>query len=161
MAENERLNPQITEVEVGKRTLRNITVYPMSLADEKLFGDVVQGALQKYFDQKVSDDEAELVGFVDFLIKLIEKNLIKILGLITDDAKPKKLLEEMTNFQLSDLVMTIYEVNFEQPSKNAKSLLDKMKNLLLLSRGLSQQSLSDIPNTDSIISTPESSETGD
>ena len=161
MAENDRLNPQITEIEVGTRNLRSITVYPMSLADEKLFGDVIQKALQKYFDQKVGEEEAEIVGFVDFLFKLIEKNLIKILSLITDEDNSEKTLEEMTNFQLSELIMTIYKVNFEQPVKNAESLLDKAKNLLLRSRGLSPQSSNDILNTDLTTSTDEVSKTED
>lgn len=156
MAENERLNPQITKIDIGKRNLRSITLYPLSLADEKLFGDVIQKALQKYFEQQVSEDEAELVGFVDFLMKLIEKNLIRILGLITDEEKPKQVFDEMTNFQLSELVKTIYEVNFEQPSKNVKSLLDKLKTTFL-SRRLSQPSLSDTLSTTSPISTPEDS----
>jgi transcription termination factor NusB len=156
MAENDRLNPQITKIDIGTRNLRSITLYPMSLADEKLFGDVIQKALQKYFEQQISESEEELVGFVDFLIKLIEKNLIKILGLITDEEKPKQVFDEMTNFQLSELVKTIYEVNFEQPSKNVKSLLDKLKTMFL-SRRLSQPSLSDTLSTTSPISTPEAS----
>lgn len=147
MAENQdRLNPQITEIDVGKRNLRSITLYPMSLADEKIFGDVIQKALQKYFEQEVSENEEALIGFVDFILKLIEKNLIKILGLITDETKPKKLFDEMTNYQLSELVKTIYEVNFEQPSKNVKSLLETVKSMFL-SRRLLQPSLSDTPST--------------
>jgi len=161
MAENQdRLNPQITEIDVGKRNLRSITLYPMSLTDEKTFGDVIQKALQKYFEQEVSENEEALIGFVDFMLKLIEKNLIKILGLITDEQKPKNLFNEMTNYQLSELVKTIYEVNFEQPSKNVKSLLETVKNMFL-SRRLLQPSLSDTPSTISATSTKEVLETED
>lgn len=161
MAENQdRLNPQITEIDVGKRNLRSITLYPMSLADEKIFGDVIQKALQKYFEQEVSENEEALIGFVDFILKLIEKNLIKILGLITDETKPKKLFDEMTNYQLSELVKTIYEVNFEQPSKNVKSLLETVKSMFL-SRRLLRPSLSDTPSTISATSMEEALKTED
>lgn len=146
MAENDRLNPQITKIDIGTRSLRSITLYPLSLADEKLFGEVIQKALQKYFDQQVSGKDDELIGFVDFLIKLIEKNLIKILGLITDEEKPKDVFDNMTNYQLSEMVKIIYDVNFEQPSKNVKSLLETLKSMFL-SRRLSQPSLSDTTNT--------------
>ena len=42
MAENQDLNPQITEIKIGKRDLRSITLYPLSLADEELFGDYLK-----------------------------------------------------------------------------------------------------------------------
>ncbi|MBW2154593.1 MAG: hypothetical protein JRH18_23405 [Deltaproteobacteria bacterium] len=161
MAENQdRLNPQITEIDIGNRSLRSIKLYPMSLADEKLFGDVIQKALQKYFEQQVSEKEDELIGFVDFLLKLIEKNLIKILGLITDEDKPKKVFDEMTNYQLSDLVKSIYEKNFEEPSKNVESLLGTIKSMFLSGR-LLPPSLSDTDSTISVTSMPEVSETED
>jgi len=161
MAENQdRLNPQITEFDIGNRSLRSITLYPMSLKDEKLFGDVIQNALQKYFEQKVSEKEEELIGFIDFLLKLIEKNLIKILGFITDEEKPKKIFEEMTNYQLSELVKSIYEKNFEEPSKNVESLLGTIKSMFLSGR-LLPPSLSDTDSTISVTSMPEVSETED
>jgi len=131
MAENQdRLNPQITEIDIGNRSLRSIKLYPMSLADEKLFGDVIQKALQKYFEQQVSEKEDELIGFVDFLLKLIEKN------------------------------KSIYEKNFEEPSKNVESLLGTIKSMFLSGR-LLPPSLSDTDSTISVTSMPEVSETED
>ena len=161
MAENQKnLNPQITKIDIGKRNLRSITLYPMSLADEELFGDVIQKALQKYFEQEVGGEEG-LIEFVDFMLKLIKDNIIKILGFITEkEEKPKKIFNEMTNLQLTELANKIYKINFEEPSKNVEGLLGTIKRMFL-SRRLLQPSLSDTDNTTSATSTPEVSETED
>jgi len=43
--ESKKLNPQITDVDIGVRDLRTIKIYPLSLKDEKLFGDAFQKML--------------------------------------------------------------------------------------------------------------------
>ena len=53
--------------------------------------------------------------------------------------------------------MTIYKVNYEEPAKNAESLLDQVK-ILFQSGRLLQQSVSDIQDTDSMTSLESPSE---
>ncbi len=159
------LNPQIVEVEIGIRSLRKITIYPLSVTDQFKMSDLITKALQKFFlrgtskkvDKKklAQDDDME---FVAFLINLIQKNLAKILEFICDEERPALLLDDMSNLQLSEVVKTIYEVNYEKPRKNVESLLDQIKDLFQSGR-LLQQSVSDTQDMDSTISSENLSET--
>jgi hypothetical protein len=154
------LNPQITDVDVGVRDLRTVKVYPLSLKDEKLFADIFQQTLKKYFEQTIDEgDEEQISKFVGEILKLIEENFIKILGLVTDE-NGQELFDSMTNMQASHVVMVIYRTNFEEPLKNAESLLNKVKTLFQLRRPL-QPFLSDMPSGTFPISTEEPSETED
>ena len=154
------LNPQITDVDVGVRDLRTVKIYPLSLKDEKLFADIFQEALQKYFASGVDEgDEEQVSKFVGEILKLIEENFIKILGLVTDE-NGQELFDSMTNMQASQVVMVIYRTNFEDPLKNAESLLNKVKTLFQLRRPL-QPFLNDMPSSILGTSMPEVSETED
>ena len=155
-----KLNPQITDVDVGVRDLRTAKIYPLSLKDEKLFADIFQEALQKYFASGVDEgDEEQVSKFVGEILKLIEENFIKILGLVTDE-DGQELFDSMTNMQASKIVMAIYRTNFEEPLKNAESLLNKVKTLFQLRRP-SQPFLNDMPSSILGTSMPEVSETED
>ena len=157
-----KLNPQITDVDVGVRDLRTVKIYPLSLKDEKLFADVFQQTLKKYFEQTIDEgDEEAIASFVGYILKLIEENFIKILGLVTDDDEDGQVLfDSMTSMQASKIVMAIYRTNFEEPLKNAESLLNKVKTLFQLRRPL-QPFLNDMPSSILGTSMPEVSETED
>lgn len=154
--EMKNLNPQIVDIKIGIRSLRKITVYPLSVSDQFKMSDLITKALQKFFLKKGEDD----VAFIAFLLDLIRKNLVRILELITEEKEPGKLLRDITNLQMSEIAMTIYKVNYGEPSKNAESLLDQIKTLFLSGR-LLQQSVSDIQDTDSVISSEDRSEKED
>ena len=155
-----KLNPQITDVDVGVRDLRTVKIYPLSLKDEKLFAEMFQETLQKYFASPIDDgDEEAIASFIGYILKLIEENFIKILGLVTDE-DGQVLFDSMTGMQASQVVMAIYRTNFEDPLKNAESLLNKVKTLFQLRRPL-QPFLNDMPSGISPISTEEPSETED
>ena len=154
------LNPQITDVDVGVRDLRIVKIYPLSLKDEKLFADVFQQTLKKYFEQTIDEgDEEQISRFVGEILKLIEENFIKILGLVTDE-NGQELFDSLTSMQASQIVMAIYRTNFEEPLKNAEGLLNKVKTLFQLRRP-SQPFLSDMPSGILDTSIPEPLETED
>lgn len=148
------LNPQIVEVEVGLRSLRKFTLYPLSVTDQFKMSDIITKALQKFFLKGDQDD----VVFVAFVLDLIRKNIVKVLEFICDEEAPSRLLDDMSNLQLSEIVKTIYEVNYEKPGKNVESLLDQIKNLFQSGR-LLQQSVSDIQDIDLTTSSENHSET--
>ena len=155
------LNPQIVDIEIGIRTLRKITIYPLSTTDQFKMSDLITKALQKFFlrgDKSTKSKDEDDMEFVAFLIGLIRKNIVKVFELICDEEHPGKLLDDISNLQLSNIVKTIYEVNYEEPGKNVESLVDQVKNLFQSGR-LLQQSVSDIQDIDLTISSESPSET--
>jgi hypothetical protein len=134
--ENEikKLNPRITDVIVGIRDLRTIRIYPLSVADQTETTNIITDALQEFFSQKL--DDTETVGFV---IKLIKENLARVITLATcDEVKGEDLLKDLDNFQATEIAKVIYEVNYEAPGKNVKSLFEKVKSLFQSERPLPQ-----------------------
>jgi hypothetical protein len=148
--EMQELNPQIVDVEIGIRTLRKITIYPLSTTDQFKMSDLITKALQKFFlrgDTSTKSKDEDDMEFIAFLLGLIRKNIVKIFELICDEESPAGLLDDISNLQLSNIVKTIYEVNYEEPGKNVESLVDQVKKLFQSGR-LLQQSVSDIPDID-------------
>ena len=120
----ENINPQITEVAIGVRDLRNIKLYPLALGDQLELSDVIKEALEAFFKVEEGSEEA-LSLFVAFAFDLIKKNLTKILKLIALDEDPKELLKEITNAQVDEIARIVYQNNFEV-LKNLKSLFGKV-----------------------------------
>lgn len=123
-----RLNPQIRRVEVGTRELRELKIYPLSLADQNellsLLVDVINEATQSDMDVK-SMTEEEGVKFVQ---DLIQNNVTKIISFVTDlDETPA--IDELTNDQFIRIANIIFEVNFEGLIKNSKDLFERAKGL--------------------------------
>ena len=123
--EQKILNPQIHEVQIGVRELRNISIYPLSFADEIKLTDLISEALRAFL---VRENQHNDMAFVAFMVDLIKKNLSKIISLVTDE-EGEDVLQDITNVQMIEIVNIIYDVNFEIPSKNARSLTKKVKTL--------------------------------
>ena len=122
--EENNINPQITEVGIGVRDLRNIKLYPLALGDQLELSDLIKEALEAFFKVEEGSEEA-LSLFVAFAFDLIKKNLTKILKLIALDEDPKELLKEITNAQVDEIARIVYQNNFEV-LKNLKSLFGKV-----------------------------------
>ena len=152
--ELKELNPQITKVKIGVRDLRELEIYPLSVRDQLEMSDLITKALQEFF---LKSDKGD-IEFVVFLLDLIEKNIDRVLKLVTDVEKSEDLLSDVTNFQVSEIVMIIYTENFENPAKNVESLLDKVKEMIFQLGGPLQQSVSDTLDTDSKTSSENHSE---
>ncbi len=122
------LNPQIAVISVGIKQLREVTIYPLSLADQFKVTDLVISVFNQFstVTDKKGIKEHELVTQA---IKLVEENLQKILGLVTDKSA-NITFDELSNDQFSDLVILIYETNYEASLKKLQSLGQKIKTLL-------------------------------
>lgn len=132
-----KLNPQICTVEVGIKSLREVTIFPLSLADQaktarilsKAFQEVM-GKLASFEEEDESSDKDDLVSMakqlsdidiMEFVLSAIQENLEVILKLVVDNEE-KISMEELTNEQFYELVKIIYEVNYENASKNFPAL---------------------------------------
>ncbi|MGW8180914.1 MAG: hypothetical protein ACWGQW_19460 [bacterium] len=158
----DNLNPQVREIEIGVRSLRKLTIYPMSMADQKRFGKVFQQVVEEYLSQTPEGpmQSEDLIPFAQFLIKLIGDNIKEVLKIITDmrDKEIETFFEEVTNAQMSDIIMAVFEENFDKPSKNLMSLFETVKLLFPLER-LSQPFSNDTASGISATSTPEATGT--
>jgi uncharacterized glyoxalase superfamily protein PhnB len=135
MSENEaqRLNPQVADVDVGIRSLRTITVYPLSMAGQLKMMDIVTKAIAEQIPVLQEND----IAMVTFITNMIKDNLGRIISMVTDE-DGDKLLEEMTNMQTARIVEMVYETNYGDVAKNFKSLFGKMWMLFPLERPLPQ-----------------------
>ncbi|MCP4706363.1 MAG: hypothetical protein GY865_17330, partial [candidate division Zixibacteria bacterium] len=133
--DNEKLNPQIIDVTVGIRDLRIIRLYPLSIKSQDEMAKVIQSGLEDFFNTAGANDNTQLIKFA---MEFIKDNLVKILNLAMcrKESEPcaSVLMEDMTNMQMSEIVMSLYRVNYEEPLKNAASLLDKVKEWFLSNR---------------------------
>ena len=125
MPENEekKLNPQITDVEIGVRNLRKITVYPLSMSDQLKLTDLITKSVT---EQLAKADGGEL-SLVSFIIKMLQENIGKIITMVTDE--DAKVLEEISNSQAVEIADILFDVNYGNVAKNFKSLSEKLTGL--------------------------------
>ena len=142
--EQERLNPQITDVEIGIRNLRKIKVYPLSMSDQLKLTDMVTKSATEQMAKGDGD-----IAIVSFVLQLIQENLSKIITMVTDEKAD--VLEDMSNSQAVEFADVLFEVNYGAVVKNFKSLSKKLTGLFQSERP-SPPSVSDTA-TDSKTST--------
>lgn len=133
-----KLNPQIKTVEVGIKSLREVTIYPLSMSDQFKLTDIIV----ELFKEFTSFDELDLdeTQVVEKGVGLIKDNLETILSVVTDE-KESISFDELTNTQFSELATLLYEVNYEEMLGNLKSLIERVKKIVQLpSKGQSQTS---------------------
>lgn len=130
-----KLNPEVKEYEVGSRSLRVIRIYPLSIADQVKMGDIIVQAI-KQFAGKASEygevasvkDGLENAGIITDVMGLIQDNIGRILAVTSDVPleEVEDLCSTMTNTQLTNIVMGIWEVNYEGNVKNVQNLIKRM-----------------------------------
>lgn len=122
------MNPDIRTTDIGVKSLKEITIYPLSFVDQVSATEIIFSAVNTVasFGENITDKEA-----VTKCIELIEKNIVGLLNLVTDEGIP---LSDLTNNQLNKIVTIIFDVNYKDISKNLKDLFGKMKSVLPLER---------------------------
>ena len=117
-----------------KGKMIDITVYPLSLADQmklnKFLVDMISSVVA-YGGIDHDDEEAKKV-FITEIIGLIHRNIMPIMDMVFDYDEIKKddILEHMTNPQLINLSYLIYKMNYGDLLKNGGSLFEKVKMFL-------------------------------
>ena len=165
-----KLNPQINTVEVGVRSVREVTVYPLSLNDQFKVSRILTKAFQEISErlqaplieeseepsgmaEGVSGGVASVVeqlsdmDIVGLVAETIQINLTTILDLVTTPEE-KIGMDELTNNQFYALAELIYEVNYEESAKNFLNLFKKAARLSHSKRS-SPESVTITPATDS------------
>ena len=120
-----KLNPQVRSVDIGKRTLRNIPIFPLSLGDQLDLTDLINQAMNAFFNMSPDETDEGLIKFIAFVLELIKENIERIIEMITEEKK--EILKEITNSQLMEIVEIVYEENFEGPLKKVSSLFPQVK----------------------------------
>ena len=120
--ENAKLNPQITDVEIGIRNLRKITIYPLSMGDQLKLTDMIIKAITAQVEKAGSTDLS-----VAFIVNVIHENIGKILEMVSDEEE--SILDELSNSQALAIAEILFDVNYGTVAKNFKSLSEKLTGL--------------------------------
>lgn len=151
VSDDQKLNPQIRRVEIGIKQMREIKIYPLSMADQLEVTDLVAAAIKTYV---VEGDQSE-VGVAAFLAQAIKDNVSLLLKKATDEGD--EVLSEITNLQAAEIAEILYEVNYESIAGKVMSLVEKIKRQFP-SRKLSPTPSEDTPSMTSPTSTDEAIE---
>jgi hypothetical protein len=174
--DHNRLNPTIQKQFIGAREMREITLYPMSVADQLKMTNLIAQAIGAVIEARETVEGMGDIEVVAMAVGFVRENLSQVLELVMDeeelypDGKPQKplpvkgqrkkkkdepttpkILEELTNTQVTEIATKIYDMNYATAIKNVKSLVERVQGLSLSTRP-SQPSASDT-DTDSKTST--------
>lgn len=154
METNQKINPQVVEIEIGVRSLRKIKVYPLSVGDQLKITEVISQGISGFFviEEEQGDENKKMMRFASFLLGLVQDNIAAILKYVTDE--DEKIMQEITNLQLIQIADIVYSVNFEGAIKNAMSLFKRARGTFQLERP-SQPFVSVTEDTGSSIFTAE------
>ena len=148
---SERMNPKVVEVEYGKRELKKLTLYPLSLKDQFQVTDIISKVIQG-LGNLPQDGTSEVAIFSSFL-EQIGENANKVISIVADisNEEAEVVFNVITNDQFVFFAEKVWEVNFESALKNAKNLFERIKKQMkpeTLKRS-SQESSNVIPITPS------------
>lgn len=172
MDEKQIINPESKEINYGKRTIKTVTVYPLSVKDqEDLTSLIIQAVMDiakaagadstKGAKKKKLSEEEQNRHFVENALKVITENLPVVFQKVADlesKEEAKEILDQFTNNQLSEVITYVWEVNYEVILKNVTSLVEKVTKTFL-SAGQSPQLSKDTLNIVSKTSTEKVGET--
>jgi len=142
------LNPDIRTLDYGKKEIKSLTIYPLSIKDQFYLTDFITKIIQELAAVQLTGSN-ELV-FAEKIIEAVEENLGQILSIVADISKEEaeKILESLTNTQLADLIESIWICDYEPMLKKGKSLFDRAKSVLGTKKS-SQNSSNSTPSTGS------------
>ena len=150
--DDQKLNPQIKTATIGIRSLREISIYPLSMADQLEVTDLVAAAIKGYVE---TGDQSEL-GVATFVAEAIKENVSLLLKKATDEGE--EVLAEITNLQATEIAEIIYEVNYESILGKVRSLVEKIQSQFQSPKS-SPLPLDDMDSMTSPTSTDEATET--
>ena len=131
MSENEKkilegkINPRVVRFSIGTKKLREINIYPLSLADEFNLDEMIQVVMREFVTNYAEITKVD-IAFVQVCLNLIKQNLEKFFSLVTDEVDGN-ILSEIDNDQALDFVNHVFEMNFGGPAKKAMALWEKIR----------------------------------
>lgn len=133
------LMPEIREVTVGIKEPRRVKIYPLSVPDQLDLADTITDVLSTVLDleqkgvlQSVAneDDDSEesaeerksnTLYLVQSLLTTLRDTIPTVVDKVFDDVSPN----EISNNQLINIAFIIYEMNYQDLTKNLKDLFKK------------------------------------
>jgi len=152
------VNPQVKSVKIGIQHLRKVSIFPLSVADQLNMTDLITDAVGQFFAMEAEKAvEGPPVEFIVFMLELLKSNIGELVTKITAEDDSDKVLSEMTNDQLSNVVEIVYRENFERPLAKIVGLFqkDQTETAELILEKLQQQSAGPTVDTDSNTSSEE------
>jgi hypothetical protein len=148
--QSKELNPDIRELKYGKKEIKSLILYPLSIGDQFKVTNMITEIVQDLVMTESKGVAAITdLAFMTAVMKTIETNLEKVLSLITDipEDECKKIIGEMTNIQFVTLVESVWVTDYEPSLKKGRTLFERGRSVFRSSGSL--QDSSDItPNTD-------------
>lgn len=140
-----RLNPNISEVSVGTRTLRKITIYPLSIGHQLKIKELVTSLFSLLENKPEIDlngaDHSEMealiaeeglldegVNFVENIVGVLTDSIEQVIEFTTDE-NANVTVDEITNNQFVEILEIVVNNNFEVPGKKLKKVAAKVKEL--------------------------------
>lgn len=153
MEDEKALNPDITDFKYGKKEMKNLTLYPLSIGDQFKVTDMITEVVQNLV-KGTREGQLNDFAFMTSVMDALEQNLGKVLSLIADITEEESLevIDHLTNSQLVDIIEIIWAVNYEPALKKGKNLFERGKSVFDSKRS-SPSSLEASPSTDLKIST--------
>lgn len=140
------INPEVKEIKYGKKELKTLTLYPLSIGDQFTVSDIITKIVQELITAKneglATTDYTFLTAAMDLLKENIGKILVLISGLAEEDSNA--ILNELTNSQLMEMIDIIWTINYEPNLKKGQSLIERGKKVF--GSSLSSQNLSSAIN---------------
>jgi len=123
--DNRTINPDAEKVQVGIKTLRDITIYPLSISDQMKLTDKFSEAIDQFsqFDRETMSNE----DAINFIKNFLSQNLPEFMEFVVDSNENNvPTLDEVTNKQLGLIADVVFRINYEELIKNAKDLFKRV-----------------------------------
>lgn len=122
------LNPRIRTTAIGIKELRQVKIYPLSIADQTEVVELVTVLINSIAEQNL--DGLSEVQIAEMFGSTIAHNIKTIIGFVTD---PNDLvqLSEIDNSQLVEIIGHIVTVNFGDVVGELKALWNRAMQLFL------------------------------
>jgi hypothetical protein len=125
------LNPKVKKMPVGIREIREITVYPLSVAAQLNMTDLIFSAVQSASGLGIEKARKSTV-WVGLVLKTLRENAAQILTNATcGEEKGEDLLTDTDNDQFLAIVEHLFEANYSGALKKIPEMAERWKPLFL------------------------------
>lgn len=126
-----KLNPAITVVDYGKREIKSITIYPLSVGDQLKVTEIIAQVISDVVDRESAGGKMSNFAYMNLAISAIKDNIAKLIPLISDlkTEEVDGFLDDLTNDQLLDIADVVWKTSYEPSIKKGQDLFARMRNL--------------------------------
>jgi hypothetical protein len=127
----DKLNPKIRKMPVGIKTIREVTVYPLSVGAQLEMTDLIGEAIASA-SALDSEDAKKDAAWIGLILGTIKQNAAEMLSKATcGEEDGKALLNDIDNDQFIDIVEHLFEANYSGGLKKIPVMMEKWKPLFL------------------------------